>query len=75
MCDNADSDANTSADVELDVNRPPVILDTSSPTLVNAMEGQSSRLECYAEGFPEPRVTWTRENNGILTTGGNFYRY
>ncbi|KAE9525649.1 hypothetical protein AGLY_014176 [Aphis glycines] len=74
MCEDADSDANTSADVELDVNRPPVILDASSPTLVNAMEGQSSRLECYADGFPEPRVTWTRENNGILTTGGNFYR-
>ncbi|XP_050062398.1 lachesin-like [Aphis gossypii] len=74
MCDDANSDANTSADVELDVNRPPVISDASSPTLVNAMEGQFSRLECYADGFPEPRVTWTRENNGILTTGGNFYR-
>jgi len=75
MCDDVDGDANTSADVELEVNRPPVILDSSSPTLVNAREGQSSKLECYADGFPEPRVTWTRQNNGIITSGGNYQRY
>ncbi len=75
MCDNVDDEGNTSADVALEVNRPPVILDSSSPTVVNAREGLSSRLECNADGFPEPRITWTRQNNGIITNGGNFYRY
>jgi len=40
-----------------------------------ASEGLPSRLECYADGFPKPRVSWSRPYNGILTTGGQFYRY
>jgi len=31
-------------------------------------------LECYAGGHPEPRVSWKRENNAILPTGGSIYR-
>lgn len=31
-------------------------------------------MECYAGGYPTPRITWRRENNAILPTGGSIYR-
>lgn len=31
-------------------------------------------MECYAGGFPPPRISWRRENNAILPTGGSIYR-
>lgn len=31
-------------------------------------------MECYAGGYPPPRITWRRENNAILPTGGSIYR-
>ena len=34
-------------------------------------EGESARLECYAEGFPRPRISWRRENNALLPTGNH----
>ncbi|GLG92915.1 Lachesin [Gryllus bimaculatus] len=62
-----------SAEVELQVRRPPIISDNSTRSLV-VSEGQSVRLECYAGGYPPPRVSWRRENNAILPTGGSIYR-
>lgn len=32
------------------------------------------QLECYAGGYPPPRISWRRENNAILPTGGSIYR-
>lgn len=63
-----------SAEVELQVRRPPIISDNSTQSLV-VSEGQSVQLECYASGFPLPRISWRRENNAILPTGGSIYRY
>lgn len=63
-----------SAEVELEVRRPPIISDNSTRSLV-VNEGQAIKLECYAGGFPAPRVLWRRENNAILPTGGSIYRY
>lgn len=63
-----------SAEVELEVRRPPIISDNSTRSLV-VNEGQPVVLECYAGGFPLPRVSWRRENNAILPTGGSIYRY
>lgn len=63
-----------SAEVELEVRRPPIISDNSTRSLV-VNEGQPVKLECYAGGFPLPRVSWRRENNAILPTGGSIYRY
>lgn len=63
-----------SADVELQVRRPPIISDNSTQSLV-VSEGQPVQLECYAGGFPSPRISWRRENNAILPTGGSIYRY
>lgn len=62
-----------SAEVELEVRRPPIISDNSTRSLV-VNEGQAVKLECYAGGFPVPRVLWRRENNAILPTGGSIYR-
>ncbi|KAH0953776.1 hypothetical protein HN011_009704 [Eciton burchellii] len=62
-----------SAEVELQVRRPPIISDNSTQSLV-VSEGQPVQLECYASGFPLPRISWRRENNAILPTGGSIYR-
>lgn len=63
-----------SAEVELQVRRPPVISDNSTRSVV-VSEGQPVRLECYANGWPIPRISWRRENNAILPTGGSIYKY
>ncbi|KYN44018.1 Lachesin [Trachymyrmex septentrionalis] len=62
-----------SAEVELSVRRQPIISDNSTQSLV-VSEGQPVVLECYANGFPPPRISWRRENNAILPTGGSIYR-
>ncbi|XP_028178463.1 lachesin [Ostrinia nubilalis] len=61
------------AEVELQVRRPPIISDNSTRSIV-ASEGESAQMECYAGGFPPPKITWRRENNAILPTGGSIYR-
>ncbi|XP_031827641.1 septate junction protein lachesin [Nomia melanderi] len=60
------------ANVELQVRRPPIISDNSTRAFV-VSEGQPVQLECYAGGFPTPRISWRRENNAILPTGGSIY--
>lgn len=41
---------------------------------VVASEGDSVELSCYAGGMPIPDISWRRENNAILPTGGSIYR-
>ncbi|KAG8320319.1 hypothetical protein J6590_071568 [Homalodisca vitripennis] len=61
------------AEVDLQVRRPPVISDNSTRSAI-VSEGQKVSLECYANGYPLPRISWRRENNAILPTGGSIYR-
>jgi hypothetical protein len=61
------------ADVMVSVRIPPIIFDNSTRSVV-VSEGQSIKLECYAGGYPPPRVSWRRENNALLPTGGSLYR-
>lgn len=63
-----------SAQVELQVRRPPFISDNSTRSEV-VVEGSEVKLECYAGGFPPPKISWRRENNAILPTGGSIYRW
>lgn len=63
-----------SAELELQVRKPPVISDNSTQSLV-ASEGMPVELLCYAGGFPIPKISWRRQNNAILPTGGSIYRY
>jgi len=60
------------AEVELQVRRPPTILDTSTQSVVTT-EGKAVVLECYAIGYPKPTISWRRENNAVLPTGGSVY--
>lgn len=62
-----------SAEVELQVRRQPFISDNSTRSVV-VSEGEAVEMECYAGGYPPPRISWRRENNAILPTGGSIYR-
>lgn len=63
-----------SAEVELKVRGPPMIHDNSTASMV-VMEGQQVTLECYARGYPSPRIYWKRENNGILLASRSIFKY
>ncbi|XP_030757526.1 lachesin [Sitophilus oryzae] len=62
-----------SAEVEVEVRRPPFISDNSTRSVV-VSEGEAVQMECYAGGYPPPKISWRRENNAILPTGGSIYR-
>lgn len=62
-----------SKDVEVAVFSPPLIYDNSSSTIV-VSESNPVSLECYAGGTPKPLISWKRENDAILPTGGTVYR-
>ncbi|XP_025203503.1 lachesin-like [Melanaphis sacchari] len=62
-----------SAYTELIVRKRPFIYKNSTRSLV-VIEGQSVQLECYAGGYPRPRISWRRANNAILSIGGSMYR-
>lgn len=55
------------------VSQPPVIADNSTRSIV-AQEHNKAELRCHASGSPKPVVSWRRENNQILPTGGIVYR-
>lgn len=57
-----------SAETRLSVRRPPAITDNSTQSIVTT-EGQPIEMECYAIGFPPPKIVWRRENNALLPTG------
>lgn len=59
--------------VSLTVSQPPVIADNSTRSVV-VQENAPAELICHAVGSPPPRVSWRRENNAILPTGGIQYR-
>ncbi|XKL67665.1 hypothetical protein PGB90_003156 [Kerria lacca] len=62
-----------SKEVTLQVNSPPIIYDNSSSTMI-VSENNPVSLECYAGGIPKPLISWKRENNAILPSGGTVYR-
>ena len=59
--------------VELRISEPPVIADNSTRSVV-VQENSPAELLCHALGSPRPSVSWRRENNAILPTGGIQYR-
>lgn len=61
------------ASVDLRIRRPPIISDNSTQSVVTT-EGESVDLNCYAGGYPSPRISWRRENNAVLPTGGSIYK-
>ncbi|CRK95584.1 CLUMA_CG009045, isoform A [Clunio marinus] len=61
------------ADTNIFVNDPPVISDNSSQSIVT-VEGESVTMECYATGFPTPKIVWRRENSALLPTGNLHFK-
>lgn len=59
--------------VKLTVAQPPVIADNSTRSVV-VQENAPAELICHALGSPPPSVSWRRQNNAILPTGGIQYR-
>ncbi len=59
--------------VRLDVSQPPVIADNSTRSVV-VQENSAAELLCHASGSPRPVVSWRRENNAVLPTGGIVYK-
>lgn len=55
-------------ETSLSVRRPPIITDNSTQAIVTR-DGESVQMECYATGFPTPKIVWRRENNALLPTG------
>lgn len=55
------------------VRIPPVISDNSTRSVITSA-GASIALQCYAAGYPQPSISWRRENNDLLPTGGALYR-
>lgn len=64
---------NFHTDVSVYVRIPPVISDNSTRSVITSA-GASISLQCYATGFPQPSISWRRENNDLLPTGGALYR-
>ena len=44
---------------------PPQILDKDSSSDVKVPDGGSVTLVCIAKGYPEPKITWRRENKDL----------
>ncbi|KAH9520829.1 hypothetical protein DERF_004516 [Dermatophagoides farinae] len=61
------------ANVNVYVRIPPVISDNSTRNMITST-GESIQLECYAFGYPQPSISWRRENNDLLPTGGSLYK-
>lgn len=57
------------ADTFISVRIPPLISDNSSRGLT-VSTGETFTLSCNATGYPTPKISWRRENNGLLPTGG-----
>ncbi|XP_058803684.1 lachesin-like [Phymastichus coffea] len=62
-----------SANVELQIRRPPTISQNTTQS-VNVTEGWPFELHCYADGFPVPRISWKRDDDLLLSTGGVIFR-
>jgi len=56
------------ADVDLKVRTSPVINEESDPIITKEV-GESAVLECDAEGYPSPKISWKRQDGKLLPNG------
>lgn len=50
-----------------------MITDNSTRSIITSV-GSSIILQCWATGMPTPSLSWRKENNDLLPTGGSVYR-
>lgn len=60
------SSKSVQAEVNVTVRIPPVITDDSSRHVVTSINASEVVLKCFANGYPEPRISWRREKNRLL---------
>lgn len=63
---NLDLTRTVGKEIDLQVTRPPIILD-SAETNFPAVEGQAVVLLCNADGFPRPEITWRRDGGDLMS--------
>uniref|UniRef100_A0A8C6L964 Ig-like domain-containing protein n=1 Tax=Nothobranchius furzeri TaxID=105023 RepID=A0A8C6L964_NOTFU len=63
-CDAVNAAGSSSGRVSLDVGAGPTF--TREPSDVAADIGSNVTLSCHAEGYPEPQITWRREDGSPL---------
>nr|CAD7439606.1 unnamed protein product [Timema bartmani] len=68
-----DSTTRIVAESEVLVRTPPLILDTSTRSVV-VDEERNVTLECHAKGFPTPRIAWRRKDSRTLPGGKAIHR-
>ncbi|KAH8243381.1 hypothetical protein KR032_007099, partial [Drosophila birchii] len=56
--------------LNLQIKSPPVISE-STPKSTLVTEGQNLELTCHANGFPKPTISWAREHNAVMPSGGH----
>ena len=49
--------------------RTPVVLEDSSTSELTVVEGQRASLDCVAQGFPAPRISWVRRDGAVMAHG------
>ena len=49
--------------------RTPVVLGDSSTSELTVVEGQQASLDCVAQGFPAPRISWARRDGAVMAHG------
>lgn len=55
------------------MRHPPKISQIIEITPPVASLNGSAELKCTADGYPKPSISWVRENNELLPSGGHFY--
>jgi len=56
------------ADVDLKIRTSPVIDETSDKT-ISQEAGKTAVLECEADGYPSPKISWKRQDGKLLPNG------
>jgi len=56
------------ADVDLKVRTSPVINEESDP-VISQEAGKTAVLECDADGYPSPKISWKRQDGKLLPNG------
>jgi len=56
--------------LNLSIKHPPIISEEKTPRTALVTEGQNLEVNCHANGFPQPTISWSREDNAIMPAGG-----